>query len=1237
MSPAKTYFQNILLGAVSFAIFFPVGSRGAVEQDILFSYAPSYAASLGGQANAQVSFANVAAGVNAIYDQCGAGAHWHIAGYYQSVNDPVNWTTTGGMVGWLANNDPRVADVVSYGNAVGADLVLYVVQNSDSSSIAGVSQQPGMYSVINPGNVWSAVVAHEIGGHAYGCNHQDGHINPKTIMMHNYCGGGAAPPYYFSNPNMWWNGVNMRGDGNTSCLGGSLINNGDNTYALSANAQSVTDRRLRVVYGPVLNHVIYDWRFTNAPASAPAGTTNSDLISGASAVVRGNGAAYTGRALRLPGGTTGNVPMSSMAAYLDLPNGIISSQTNLTIEIWATPLSAQNWGRILDFGRTAQAGDGLGAPGEWTGLPGTPAPGTTSQSDGVMLSYNIGTNLGQQRFEARHNGSVVTLDSALATTAGVLHHYVVTFTDGAGAYGSAGGRWAWYRDGDSVGFLDVSNHLADIQDVNNWLGRSEWSADSLANVDYAEVRISNVAMNPWQVRANYFLGPDYVMPSAMLTNSDLWNGATRSFNTAGNWSDGQPPGAGKTYEMLDFNLTTPYNTTPYTFAGDVLHASGGIFFCGASGSTTITINKFIIDNEEICNSADAGGTFTLAGNLYVTNDNILRGASGPVVVSANLHGNGSLTLMGNTVTLSGNNADYTGKIRIGNGIIGSMRLSSETQLGANPPVFTPDQLSLNRGWLYTATSFTISNSNRGIQIGMNDGIFNVAPGTTLTVGSPVTSPTFNGSGVVGGILWKQNTGRLALTSPNTSFYGPIQIDAGTLSIAGAGVLANGNYNSPFFLDNGVFDYSSSATQTISAPISGTGSIAKSGSGTLILTGANTISGTVTVNGGTLYANPGNATNNRAFSYVSAIVVNNGGTLRAGANGLFGWDGTQEHPIYVNFGGVLTANGGLTSDVGVGTVTLAGGTLATLTGGATDYGSWRFDEATDRLLVTQDSTVSALNVKFGNPSACISVSPGKTLNFTGTITDTSKGGISYLTLSNGTGTVILSGTNTYSGATTVVGGSLLINGSIGSSAVTVAGGGMLGGNGIVGGPITVESGGTLSPGTGIGILTANNNVTLQPDSTTLMEISAAPLTNDQLRVAGTLTLGGMLVVSNLAGTLNGGEQFHLFQAGAISGSFTSYSLPPLSEGLAWNTSALNNGFLSVVRIIPTNLFWTVSGTQLTLSWPTNYIGWQLQVQTNALNVGLGTNWVDVAGTAATNSVNLPLDSINGSVFYRLIYR
>jgi hypothetical protein len=61
--------------------------------------------------------------------------------------------------------------------------------------------------------------------------------------------------------------------------------------------------------------------------------------------------------------------------------------------------------------------------------------------------------------------------------------------------------------------------------------------------------------------------------------------------------------------------------------------------------------------------------------------------------------------------------------------------------------------------------------------------------------------------------------------------------------------------------------------------------------------------------------------------------------------------------------------------------------------------------------------------------------------------------------------------------------------------------------------------------------------------------------------------------------------------------------------------------------------TVTGNQLSLGWPTN-LGWTLQVQTNILSTGLGTNWVNVAGSTTVTNVVVPMNPTNGSVFYRL---
>ena len=64
--------------------------------------------------------------------------------------------------------------------------------------------------------------------------------------------------------------------------------------------------------------------------------------------------------------------------------------------------------------------------------------------------------------------------------------------------------------------------------------------------------------------------------------------------------------------------------------------------------------------------------------------------------------------------------------------------------------------------------------------------------------------------------------------------------------------------------------------------------------------------------------------------------------------------------------------------------------------------------------------------------------------------------------------------------------------------------------------------------------------------------------------------------------------------------------------------------------------TVNSQQLQLLWPQANTGWRLQMQTNALNAGLGTNWTDIPAAIFTNQIGVPIVTTNGSVFFRLVY-
>ena len=245
---------------------------------------------------------------------------------------------------------------------------------------------------------------------------------------------------------------------------------------------------------PIPAGPIHRYSFSN-PAGDASGGVLTDSVGGQHGTVVGEGASFDGGSLVLPGGT------SDVAPYGDLPNGLISKLTDATIETWITVDGAQNWGRVFDFGSTE--GGELDEPG-----------GGGAGLDYLVLSNSRGADTNVARLEIRDEepagGGTVTVDiSGVGAVPSDLTHLVVVYdSDGSPFTGAA--TLSVYQNGELLGSGETSIELANINDINNWLGRSNWTGDSNTEGSYDEFRIYDYSLDKNQVLGNYEAGPEVI-------------------------------------------------------------------------------------------------------------------------------------------------------------------------------------------------------------------------------------------------------------------------------------------------------------------------------------------------------------------------------------------------------------------------------------------------------------------------------------------------------------------------------------------------------------------------------------------------------------------------------------------------------------------------------------------------------------------------------------------------------
>jgi autotransporter-associated beta strand protein len=456
-------------------------------------------------------------------------------------------------------------------------------------------------------------------------------------------------------------------------------------------------------------------------------------------------------------------------------------------------------------------------------------------------------------------------------------------------------------------------------------------------------------------------------------------------------------------------------------------------------------------------------------------------------------------------------------------------------------------------------------------------------------------------------------------------------------------------------------------------ITGSGSIAgattsltKGGSGTLILAASCTYGGGIAISAGTLQIGNGgsvgnipnlvNVLNNGTLAFnrsanltwvppqagvtgTGTIVQNGPGKIVLGNDTVFGASGTEPNQsVVIGPGATLET----VKFVPVGNVTLNGGKLSGAGGNNPTYQSWVLTRGVAVLpnavpaVISNTSANSGVHILSTNvfdvadgPADDDLIVSARLINPPAEY-GAAGGGITKL----GAGRMVLNGANTYTGDTSVSNGVLVINGSV-TSRVIVGNGGTLGGAGTINGNVTVLAGAVLSPGTNLGRLTINGSLTLA--GTTVMELnkSLSP-TNDSVTVSGPLTLGGSLTVTNLGPELGPGDSFRLFSIVGTN-SFSHTDLPALKAGYAWTNKLSIDGTLAVVQALnpnPTNILAQMDGGNLVITWPADQIGWQLQVQTNELAIGLSTNWTSLSESLKTNVWVVPIDPNSPPVFYRL---
>lgn len=565
--------------------------------------------------------------------------------------------------------------------------------------------------------------------------------------------------------------------------------------------------------------------------------------------------------------------------------------------------------------------------------------------------------------------------------------------------------------------------------------------------------------------------------------------------------------------------------------GGFVLTSGQTLTAGRASSPATDIDGSLVSSGAI-NVAGTGtnGTLSIAGGLSLTGGTLnLDLAPGGDVIALS----GPINLSGTTVVqpafpggvpVSGTYTLITGISSIDSGGVANLALAPSVASSFRVVTFdatsTPGSIlltldSVNGSLVWQGTNgnnwdaaTTVNWDNAGLadkffhgdSVLFSDASFNgsvtlvgALQPATVVVSNTGTAYAFSGSGTIAGTngLIKKDAGSLAVAMNNNSFAGDVSLEGGTTTVAG-GLLLN-----------------PAAT-----------ALGASGGSRNIFVNAGA---TLKFSSHDPFGNAG-TTNQRKLNVNGGVVQSDAWVVSLG-------------PIVLN-GGTITANGGYPAAYPNNGTFLLNGNVTVSGSAASVMNDTGAAHSRYLLHVSGGATVFDVADVTGSADPDLTISTSIANGWAGVMA-----GITKL----GTGTMVLSSTNLYTGTTTVSNGTLRVDGTLAGDAVVS--GGTLGGNGTIAGPVTVQAGGTLAVGASIGALTLNSSPVLE--GAVVMEVNKTNSPNaDKLSVNAALVFGGALTVLNTGETLAGGELFDLFDASSFSGGFVSSNLPTLGLGMNW---------------------------------------------------------------------------------------